>query len=339
MANKLSEQGHFTSQLKNESPFMNYVDVILTIIIALALWSGYIKGFILGLVDLIIMLGSLGVAIIFYPFVEKLLTNYLSVTGIWGRPISFLIVIVVVRLLLSSFFNLVLRDVSPNAHLTVENKLMGLFPGFVNGLIYSAIASALLLSVPISDTISQHTKSSNVAPKLALQVEWLEDKLAPVFNDAVSRSINKVTVEPQSKTTVDLQFTVTDPTVRPELEEQMLTLINAERMKQRLRALVADPEVLPVARAHSIDMFARGYFSHQTPEGLMPSDRVKRSKVRYLIMGENLALGQTLSICHRGLMNSPGHRANILSTAYSRVAIGIVDGGVHGLMVTQEFRN
>ena len=74
---------------------MNYVDVILIIIIALALWSGYIKGFILGLVDLIIMLGSLGVAIIFYPFVEKLLTNYFSVTGIWGRPISFLIVILV----------------------------------------------------------------------------------------------------------------------------------------------------------------------------------------------------------------------------------------------------
>ena len=68
---------------------MNYVDFFLIIIIASALWSGYIKGFILGLVDLIIMLGSLGTAIIFYPYVEKLLTNYLSVTGVWGRPISF----------------------------------------------------------------------------------------------------------------------------------------------------------------------------------------------------------------------------------------------------------
>lgn len=318
---------------------MNYVDFILIIIVALALWSGYVKGFILGLVDLIIMLGSLGAAIVFYPYIERVITNYFSVAGVWGRPISFLVVIVLVRIILATFFNLALKDVSPHAHLSVENKLMGLFPGFVNGLIYAAIASALLLSIPISDEISQHTKTSNVAPKLALQVEWLEDKLAPVFNDAVSRSINKVTVEPQSKTTVDLQFTVTDPTVRPELEEKMLTLINAERMKRKLRALIADPEALQVARAHSIDMFARGYFSHQTPEGLTPSDRVKRAKIRYLIMGENLALGQTLSICHRGLMNSPGHRANILSTAYSRVAIGIVDGGVHGLMVTQEFRN
>ena len=324
---------------KNASTGMNYIDFLLFIIRALALWSGYLKGFILGLVDLIIMLGSLGAAIVFYPSVEKFVTNYFSVSGVWGRPFSFLVIIVLVRLILSTVLKLVLKDVSPQAHLKLENKLMGLFPGFVNGLIYSAIVSALLLSIPISDAVSEHTKTSNVAPKLALQVEWLEDKLSPVFNDAVNRSINKVTIEPQSKTTIDLQFTVTDPTVRPGLEDKMLTLINAERMKRKLRALVADPEVLPVARAHSIDMFARGYFSHQTPEGLTPSDRVKRSKVRYLIMGENLALGQTLSICHRGLMNSPGHRANILSTAYLRVAIGIVDGGVHGLMVTQEFRN
>ena len=51
------------------------------------------------------------------------------------------------------------------------------------------------------------------------------------------------------------------------------------------------------------------------------------------------ALGQTLTICHNGLMNSPGHKANILDRSYGRVGIGILDGGMHGLMVTQNFRN
>ena len=97
--------------------------------------------------------------------------------------------------------------------------------------------------------------------------------------------------------------------------------------------------MLVVARAHSADMFARGYFSHVTPEGTSPFDRMKREKVRFLAAGENLALGQTLNICHRGLMNSPGHRANILSKAFGRVGIGILDGGFHGLMITQNFRN
>jgi uncharacterized protein YkwD len=38
-------------------------------------------------------------------------------------------------------------------------------------------------------------------------------------------------------------------------------------------------------------------------------------------------------------MNSPGHRANILERSYGRVGIGILDGGMHGLMISQEFRN
>jgi uncharacterized protein YkwD len=55
--------------------------------------------------------------------------------------------------------------------------------------------------------------------------------------------------------------------------------------------------------------------------------------------GENLALAQTLHIAHNGLMHSPGHRANILNPVYKRVGIGIVEGGMHGLMISQEFKN
>ena len=47
----------------------------------------------------------------------------------------------------------------------------------------------------------------------------------------------------------------------------------------------------------------------------------------------------TLPIAHNGLMNSPGHRANILRPEFGRVGIGIMDGGLRGLMVTQKFRN
>ena len=119
----------------------------------------------------------------------------------------------------------------------------------------------------------------------------------------------------------------------------MLGLVNMERRKRGLKPLVADPELVPVARAHSQDMFARGYFSHYTPEGKDPFDRMKAAKIRYQAAGENLALGQTLKICHDGLMNSPGHRANILNPAYGRLGVGILDGGTYGLMISQEFRN
>jgi uncharacterized protein YkwD len=86
-------------------------------------------------------------------------------------------------------------------------------------------------------------------------------------------------------------------------------------------------------------MFAKGYFSHVNLEGESPSDRITKAKVRFLTAGENLAYAHTLTIAHNGLMNSPGHRANILHKDYGRVGIGILDGGIYGLMVTQNFRN
>ena len=86
-------------------------------------------------------------------------------------------------------------------------------------------------------------------------------------------------------------------------------------------------------------MWERSYFSHYTPEGKDPFERMKDGHVDYRTAGENLALAPTLQIAHTGLMNSPGHRANILNPNFGRVGIGILDGGRRGIMVSQEFRN
>ena len=86
-------------------------------------------------------------------------------------------------------------------------------------------------------------------------------------------------------------------------------------------------------------MFGRGYFSHVSPEGKNVADRARSASVKFMAVGENLALGPTLTICHEGLMNSPGHRANILHKSFGKVGIGILDGGKYGLMITQNFRN
>jgi uncharacterized protein YkwD len=148
-----------------------------------------------------------------------------------------------------------------------------------------------------------------------------------------------LTVPPESRETVPLPYKVTAPTVRPELEARMLEMVNAERAAQGIPPLAADPELAEVARAHSRDMFARGYFSHVNPDGQEPFDRMRQANVRFLAAGENLALAQTLPSAHQGLMNSPGHRANILRPQFGRVGIGVLDGGRYGLMVTQKFRN
>ena len=78
---------------------------------------------------------------------------------------------------------------------------------------------------------------------------------------------------------------------------------------------------------------------HDSPDGKSPFDRMRDAKIEFSKAGENLALAQTLEIAHINLMNSPGHRANILHPAFGRLGIGIVDGGFYGLMISQEFRN
>ena len=76
---------------------------------------------------------------------------------------------------------------------------MGVVPGAVNGVLWAIIVSALLLSLPISDTISKKTRESKLAGKMAEPVEWLDEKFSPVFDEAVNKTLNKLTVEPGSE--------------------------------------------------------------------------------------------------------------------------------------------
>jgi uncharacterized protein YkwD len=84
-------------------------------------------------------------------------------------------------------------------------------------------------------------------------------------------------------------------------------------------------------------MFADGMFSHVDNDGQSPFDRMHHGGVTFDVAGENLALAPTLTLAHQGLMNSPGHRANILSPDYRAVGIGVIDGGSYGLIVVQDF--
>ena len=119
----------------------------------------------------------------------------------------------------------------------------------------------------------------------------------------------------------------------------MIKLVNFERTSRGFNALTYDPKLMEVGRKHSADMFKRGYFSHYSPEGKSVADRAEKGGINYLVIGENLAYAPNLDLAHNGLMNSPGHRANILSADFNKIGIGILDGGVYGLMITQVFSN
>ena len=100
------------------------------------------------------------------------------------------------------------------------------------------------------------------------------------------------------------------------------------------------------ARRHSRDMLIRGYFDHISPEGRDVGDRLSGAGFRFLLAGENIAkqwgtgsdlpAADEIVAIHNGLMESTGHRHNILEASFHLVGVGITY--VHGaLVLTQVF--
>lgn len=318
----------------------NWIDILLLLIILLSAFAGWRRGFILSFLDLVRWIASWLAGLLFYRAVSGWLATVTDWTETWRAPIAFVLVVVVIGILIQVVGNALMRRIPKDVHERAVNRLFGIVPGLINGVILTSIVSALLFAAPIFDGLSETARQSAVANRFAIYAEELEDALGPIFGPAIHQTLNrKITTEPGSNEFYELPFKVEATQPVPTLEEQMLELVNRERAAAGLKPLEADPELTEVARRHSADMFARGYFSHYTPDGKDPFERMRESNVRFRTAGENLALAPTLQLAHTGLMNSPGHRANILRPEFGRVGIGIVTGGRRGIMVSQEFRN
>jgi uncharacterized protein YkwD len=308
--------------------------------VLLSVLNGWRRGFILGVLDLLGWVLVLIAGLRFYQPVARWLGAHVALwSEVWNRPIAFVAVAIVAGSLVQIVGYVLLRRVPKAVHERTFNQVLGVVPGLANGLITAALVAALLLAVPFGEGLRERARESPLVNHLAVYAERLEAALHPVFAEAVAETLNLLTIQPESHERVSLPYTVANPRPRPDLEARMLELVNQERVAAGLKPLAPDPELTEVARRHSADMFARGYFAHDTPEGRDPFDRMRAANVRFVTAGENLALAPTVQVAHRGLMNSPGHRANILYPQFGRVGIGILDGGIHGLMISQEFRN
>ncbi|MEG2539426.1 MAG: CAP domain-containing protein [Clostridium sp.] len=112
------------------------------------------------------------------------------------------------------------------------------------------------------------------------------------------------------------------------IEKQVFDIVNKERVKAGLKPLVLDAKISDVARIKSQDMADNNYFSHTSPTYGSPFDMMKKFGIKYGYAGENIAKGQpTAASVMEAWMNSPGHRANILSTNFGKIGIGYVKAG------------
>ncbi|MEU0381153.1 sigma-70 family RNA polymerase sigma factor [Streptomyces cyaneofuscatus] len=118
---------------------------------------------------------------------------------------------------------------------------------------------------------------------------------------------------------------------------QVLQIVNTERAKEGCGPVTSNDLLATAAQRHSADMASRDYFSHTSPDGTDPGDRITAAGYRWSTYGENIAKGQrTPADVMRAWMDSPGHRANILNCSFKEMGIGKVDSG-GGPVWTQKF--
>ncbi len=113
------------------------------------------------------------------------------------------------------------------------------------------------------------------------------------------------------------------------LERQVVTLVNQERAAYGLPALTLSTQLSDGARLKSQDMRDHRYFDHNSPTYGSPFDMMRSLGITYSAAGENIAMGYaSAEAVVNAWMNSPGHRANILSENYTNIGVGYVaDGG------------
>jgi uncharacterized protein YkwD len=124
-----------------------------------------------------------------------------------------------------------------------------------------------------------------------------------------------------------------------ELEAAVLYLINTIRVSNGLGALQANQMLTDIARSRCNDMIADSYFSHYTSDGQNIFNILHKNGVVYVNAGENLGNSSppsngTPDAFANAWMASPTHKANILRSVYSKIGIGVVDGGGRRVVTT-----
>lgn len=324
-------------------PLSLLVDCAIIITFFLYIVDGYRRGFLLLLIELAGTVIALVVAFSLADWAGAGLATSFTLPSNIQKPVGFLTVWLAIQVLYAFASNTLYLLIPEMVRKSLINRTLGTFPSLLKGVVMVAITLTLIIALPIQHSLRPFILKSRLAKPLIAATQQFEQTLIRRYGKELSQSLTFLTNTPvvskfrQTGESLRLHFTTTE--VKPDSEEEraMLELINHERREAGLRPLAPDESLQLLARAHAKDMFARGYFSHDTPDGQDPFARMEAAGIDYLTAGENLALAPTLELAHNGLMNSPKHRDNILFNEFGRVGIGVIDGGIYGKMYVQEF--
>lgn len=317
----------------------NYIDLIIVFIVGYFLFEAMKYSFWLVLADFLSFAISLFVSLRLYSVGAHFFTSNFSLSPSLANALGFLVTAVTAETVLGFSLTFIFDKIKFRIKNKSLEKLLSLFPAIGESFILISFFLTLLISMPVAPQIKTDISHSKIGSYLVARTAGLEKNLKAVFGGVVEDTLTYLTIEPGSTETVPVKSAEKNLQIDSQSEHEMLTLVNDERRKRGISELVLREEVVPVARAHAKDMWEREYFGHYSPDGEDVANRLKKEKVNFSIAGENLALAPTLATAHTGLMNSEGHRRNILDPGFRQIGIGVIDNGVYGKMFVQVFTN
>lgn len=317
----------------------NWIDWVIILVALYYLWQGWEQGLIYLLANLASFLGSLWLAIKFHAPVGIFLGEKFGIAPAWTNVLGYLLVGFVAELVITEILNALLQKLPQKLVNSPLNQWLGALVSVLNSLIVVAFILLVVLALPLRGTIKRDVGSSVISKQLVVYAEKYGGQVKSALDQAAREATKFLTIAPTSteRINLDVRPQASELTTDVTAENRLVELVNQERAKVGVGPLRVDAKMTEVARAHSRDMFVHHYFAHIDPDGRSGGDRLEAAGVSFNVAAENLAYAPDVATAHQGLMESPGHRKNILDPEFHRVGIGVVDSGSYGRMFTQEF--
>lgn len=318
---------------------MNWVDLVIIALLIFFIYESIGRNFLGEVLDSLSFIIAFFASLRFYnEFAQFFLTAF-QIPNSLAKIFGFLSVWFLVETVFFGIIHFVLFRYLGTIHLPKWLNKLSVIPAIFRGLVFVSIILVLLGTFPIQPMIKKDILDSQIGSAILNETHRLEGPLKNVFGGITEDTFTFLTIKPRSDETVNLGFKTSEFSPDSAMEDQLIVLVNKERTSRNLQPLEKIDTLTRIGRNHSADMFTRGYFAHNSPEGESVANRANKAGYLYLVIGENLAYAPTVQLAHKGLMDSKGHRENILSPEFNKIGIGIMDGGVYGLMVTQVFSN
>jgi uncharacterized protein YkwD len=315
------------------------VDAAVLALMGVAAWYGYRDGFVATMYSLSSWILAVAAALAFAGPATNIVDAIAALPRPLAATIGFVVTILVVEALFSVAGHLALRPIVAlvrRSPFSRADRILGTLPATIRSLFIVAVAILAIAALPVASEMKAAVETSRTGRFVTAEIAAFQPQIEAFTGELGGSPLFVTRIGEDQIERLDLPNGI-DLAPDPIAERQLFDLVNEERVRRGLGAFVWDERLVPVARSHSEEMFRLKYFAHESPVSGSPFDRLKSAGITYSRAGENLAYAQSVSVAHRALMQSPGHRENILRSEFTRIGIGVINAGAYGRMATQLF--